>query len=74
MFYVCDVIVLILVSFALCCVRSCACLCFVLFLLVFITHICVCPLRAGSLPAFECLSIHSMQIDVPPLRRLSFHV
>jgi hypothetical protein len=57
MFCVCAVIVLILVSFALCWAPSRVCLCFVLLLLVFVTHICVFHLRVDSLPAFERLSI-----------------
>jgi hypothetical protein len=41
-------------------------LCFVLLLLAFVVRVYVHRLRAGSLPAFECLSTHLLQIDAPP--------
>jgi hypothetical protein len=47
-------------------VRLRARLCFVLLLLAFVMRVCVHRLRAGSLPAFECLSTHLLQIDAPP--------
>jgi hypothetical protein len=72
MFCVCVVIVLILVSFSLCCAPSCAF--FVLLLLVFITRICVHRLRVGSLPTFECLSTHLLRVNAPPSRGLSFFI
>jgi hypothetical protein len=72
MFCVCAVIFLILDSFALCFVPLHAYLCFVLLLLAFVTHIHVSCLRVGSLPAFERLSIHLLQIDVSPSHGLSF--
>jgi hypothetical protein len=51
MFYACDVMVSSFVSFVLCYAPSHTCLYFVLFLLIFIARICVCP------PLSACLSV-----------------
>jgi hypothetical protein len=73
LFCVCVVIVLILVSFLLCYAPS-RMFIFVLILLVFVMHICVHRLRAGSLPAFKCFSTHLLWVHAPSSRGLLFRI
>jgi hypothetical protein len=60
--------------FVLVMVRAFMCVYFVLLLVVFITRICVCCHRAGSLPAFEHFSTHSLLVHTPPSCGLSFFI
>jgi hypothetical protein len=62
MFYSCNIIILSFASFLLCCAPSRARLNFVLFLLA---YTCSLLLSRLSSPTFECLSVRSLQLDVP---------
>jgi hypothetical protein len=71
MFCVCVIIVLILVSFVLCCAPLRAFI-FCFAFTYFVTCICVHYLRVGSLPAFEHLSTHLLQVNASSSLGLSF--